>query len=767
MMLKLIVVTFLILTSKIRTSPLIEYSSDDESCYESQNPSSASASVISNDSPVSVAFISDSPDLLTGHKLINPTKPRLLLEALGRDLILTIGEYLEFPHSTLGQLNREFNKIFENISPSQIIANQLKFPELKMLPKSFDLKYLITLKGSALNDERLLAVIVDVAFLKRLPNIKVALLRLFYSRLRTLKTIGNVGEDLLFKFIHPFQHFKHSTMSSLFVAFFEADDFDLIFDILETYPRIILRNSEIIFTYKFIESAGKMDKLASIYEIFSRNGLVSMQNKFDFVCRCLGITLNQVILDSFLFEAFRPHETWRENYSLTFLDAWIFALTYSADNFLLGDGEKFSTELKQKIVGIRDWSIQVTVRKQTLLLLLAIQSDQQNYRQKLENFVSNFALDPFTKRFYEEILWALVIKKQYENFFYLLREFSVIDSPKLRLAIAKSNCNEFIAEIIDKFNVRMLFSTGFPHYEAIYNKNLLLTLTGHEDELNYLYDSVMDENVFRYAVEHFKTLEDWDRFFTIHDFWKGLQFSQFLQFLLNNHRRVEVFEFILTLLHEKNLRFDLWGRPVIHLSIESAEFLLQSPILRDLLVHLSYSLRFGFECSPMVMAHLITANICTDERVIRLINFNTNDILLLLPHWKDHERYKRLFGLCHSSHVDQLKIAITDLIEINQNITDQESFDSCVMTIFNPILSKLKQESPVDYLILLPTNILKWTISNDPIYMKEVIDWAVANMRIHSLFNALRDNVVRVKGPIDLQRLEKFLFTHKVRLIIE
>lgn len=194
--------------------------------------------------------------------------------------------------------------------------------------------------------------------------------------------------------------------------------------------------------------------------------------------------------------------------------------------------------------------------------------------------------------------------------------------------------------------MRVLFSSGIVHYEAeaIYNKNLLFALTGHEDELNYLYDSFMDENVFKYAMEHFKTLEHWDRFFTINDFWKGFQFSQFLQFLLNNHRKVQVFEFILTLLHEKNLRLDLWGCPVIHLSIESAEFLLQNSILRDFMIHLNYSLCFGFECLPM---------------------------------------------------------------------------------------------------------------------------WAVANMRIHSLCNVLRDNVVRVKGPIDLQRLEKFLFTHKVRLIIE
>lgn len=414
-MLKLIVVTFLILASKIRTAPPIEYSTDEESRHESQNSSPAA---ISNDSPVSVAFISDSPDLSTGHKLINPSKLRINLEALGRDLILAIGEYLEFPHSTLGQLNREFKNIFENISPSQIIANQLKFPELKIFPKSFDLKYLTALKGSALNDERLLAVIVDVAFLKRLPNIKVALLRLFYARLKNLRTIG---DDVLFKFIHPFQQFQHSTMSSLFVAFFEAGDFDLVFDILERYPGIILENSEIIFAHKFIESAGKMDKLGSLYEIFSRNGLISMQNKFDFVCRCLGITLNHVILNLFLSEAFHPHETWHENYSLKFLDAWIFALTHFADNFVLGDGENFCAELKlnQKMDEIRNWSVQVAIRKQTLLLLLAIRSDHQNCHEQVQDFGSNFALDPFTKRFYEEILWALVVKNNTKiSFFY-------------------------------------------------------------------------------------------------------------------------------------------------------------------------------------------------------------------------------------------------------------------------------------------------------------------------------------------------------------
>ena len=635
------------------------------------------------------------------------------------------------------------------MTPSKIIACQLKFDELKNLPKSADLKYLLSV-DRPLDDEKLLTVLIDVALIKRLPNIKIPLLRLLYNRAEvTLK------REFLLKPIK----LHHSPLSALLTSFFELNDFVVVFDILKKYPEVILPET-FLLNENFIKTAKASDKLELIYEIYSRIPFVTLQNKFDFVCKCLALTFDNRILDLFLAEAYKPTELWNENYTETYFNAWIHAMTSETGNY----AAVLERDTKNMVINInnsRD-SVHLAVRKQTLLLLFAIRENHQNRRLLLEDFIEKFDSSTF-KSFYEEILWILVVEEQFSDFFFLSNgRFDHFDSSQLRLAIAKSKSTKFITDLFDNFNVNKLFSNNL-YGDAVYNKRLFFALTHYKNEEVYLQSCLLDANLFKYAVIHFKLLTEWERLFEIRNDWSTVSFSQLFEYLLKNYRNLLVFEKIVELLKNGVLRIAAWGRPRLHINIEEAEFLLKNINLRFLLTYLSPFMEF--HCEPTVMAHLIVTNTCEDGKLLKLLKFNVNDVLIQLPHWKDHDRYTRLFNLTHKSYLIQLKRAMRDLKLANSVVPDQDTFDQSLMTIFNPILSKLKWEFPVDYLLVLPFHILMQTVKRDPVYMKKAVEYAAASNRLDDLFNAVRGNTFKVKGPIDIQYLP-ILNSHRIRIII-
>lgn len=689
------------------------------------------------DSPVSTVFISGSPDLATNRKT---AMIRLIpnLDNLGSDMILYIGEYLEFPHSTLGQLNRGFRQIFGTISPAKIISIQLEVNGLKDLQVSSDLKYLTSLSRSAFNDERLLTIIIDVALIKKLPNIKGSLLRLLY-----MKSLTTLTREKLLIPIQPVIN-SYSPISALISGFFEACDFEFLFDIFERFPELIIE--DFIFTEELIESAKKLNKLMLIYQVYSRDPFKTFQNKFDFVCKCLSITFDKEILDLFLKEAYKPNEYWNENYQETYLNAWIFALTQSY-RVIEVEGLSFDD--------LNVFNVHLAVRKQTLNLLLSIRvmKDKMITRRLLESFIIDFNY----KNFYEEILWSLVVEKDYENFFYLLSYIDRLDSSKLRLTIAKSKDEEFLSRLFDgSFNVNALFSNNF-YGEAVYNKRLFLTLTHHNSQEDFIKNSLLNIYLYKYAIEQFETFDDWNEFFKIKSEWSAVEFAEFFQFLLNNNVKSHVFDLMINLLKEQMLRIYIWERPVVLLNIKSAEFLLRNEYL---LLHLDRFIKF--DCEPTVMSHLITSNF-GNGKLLKLLSFSINDLLIQLPHWTDHEKYRRIFSLTKKSYLIQLKAAISELKRLNSSL----DFDKILLQIFNPILSKLKWESPVDYLCLLPQSILIKKYLNEPIYMRKAVDWAIENERVFELAFLFRGNVIKVKGPVNIERLKESLNLHKIRLIIE
>jgi hypothetical protein len=714
---------------------------------------------VSSDSTV---LLTGSPDLTSMTRKTNLKRIMSNFDTLGSDMILYIGEYLEFPHLTLGQLSSGFRDIFRTISPSKVISIQLNIIELSNFKISNDLKYFKSLSRSSLNDERILTIIIDVALIKSLPNIKGPLLRLLY-----LKSLKTVSRSQLLKPIHPFENSNSISPIGAFISgFFELNDFEFLFDILEKFPEIIL-NDDFLFNEKFIESAGKLDKLNLLYQVYSRINIITFQNKFDFVCRCLSITFKIEILNLFLKEAYKTSEYWNDKFSETFLNAWIFALT-QADKRIIEELLPLNIEL------VKESTVHLAVRKQTLIILLSVRvsKDKERTRLLLELFVNNFDSRSTSrfKIFYEEILWALVIEKDHEGFFFLLRSFDrldCLDSSKLRLAIAKTKDDEFISGLFNNFNLKALFSNNF-YGEAVYNKRLFLALTHHNSQEDFIQNSLLSVDLFEYAIEHFKNFEDWEQFFKIKSDWSAIEFAQFFEYLLNHsHNRVDIFVFdmLVNLLKEQALRIVNSGRPSILLNVKTAEFILKNENLNYLLIHLNRFIKFN--CNPRVMSHLITSNSCSKGPLLKLLIFSVTDLLIQLPHWIDHEKYRQLFGLSHKSYLNQLKEAMTELKRLNSLADDQESFDKILIQILNPTLLKLKWENPVDYLSLFPRSVLIRKFSNDPIYMKKAIDWAKSSGCFGELAFLLKGIDLKVKGPVDIENIKKYLYIHKIRLIIK
>ena len=211
-------------------------------------------------SPVSTTFIPDPPNLTSKTLLKCKTNGIMRIEpklqTLSYDLIIFIAGYLEFPHYALGSLNRDFNQFFKKISPSKLISNQLEFAGLSTLPLGSDLKYLTSFSSSDFKGERLLSIIIDVALVKALPKIKSSLLRLLYSR-----SLNCLSKSQWLSPTHPFK--AYSPISAVAIGFLESNDFELLFDIFERFPEVIMKDSA--FRQVLIEAADKLNKLTLIY----------------------------------------------------------------------------------------------------------------------------------------------------------------------------------------------------------------------------------------------------------------------------------------------------------------------------------------------------------------------------------------------------------------------------------------------------------------------------------------------------------------------
>ena len=738
--LKVLLLSFLILTREIRAS---SFASDTEENEKAKSDFQ---------SPTSTVFINDSPDLVTRKRPLSIFRPKdpEKLQDLSASVLLYIGEFLEFPHRDLGGLNKFLREVFSKITPSHVISNQIGVPKLRNLPKCPDLKYLI---GGILNEKNLnveesfLMTIMDVALLKTLPNIKGPLIRFLYD-----SAINNPAfpRQKLLETIHPFK-ISYSPITAILQVAFYSKDFSFVFDIWEQFPEMRPNDDGAqLFTRDLILAAIELGIVEK--QLFKKYACeLSLQQKYNLMCNILSETSDPSVLEMFMEEAYRPVERWNPNYTETFLNAWIYALTRSSEKGCFQGKIETLNELVQLIETrvTSSYSRHVAIRKLTLLLLINIRSGVVADTTDMLNSMTSFPIDSFQFH-HEVILWVLVVEERFTEFFAFLTQLNlqVFETSWLRTTISKSRSSEFINELISSFNVNRLFSNNL-YGEAYHNKRLFLHLTGNKDETNYLLNCLFDKNVFEYAQEHF-SVEEWESFFRLRSQSTAVAFSDLIAFILKNKkdksRQADILKKINQLLTDGVIRIISWGRPDIHLTIDEINFILSDRELIDLVKSLNRFIQFRSDSS----IYLISSEISS------IIHFDGNDLLLQIPYYDG-----RINNVENS-----LKRAMKTLKELNLHLMDQDQLDASIIYHFNPILSKL---SPIDYLYVLPYALLKKVIVNDPDRMKKALMTVKPSQesKLAVVFSALRGNNLRIHGPfVPSSNVRKLLRSYQVSLEI-
>ena len=737
--LRVLLLCFLILTREIRGSSLL---SDVEENEKSKSDFQ---------SPTSTVFINDSPDLVTRKRSLSIFRPKdpENLQDLSASVLLYIGEFLEFSHRDLGGLNKYLREVFSKITPSHVISNQIGIPRLRNLPKCPDLKYLI---GGILNEKNLnveesfLMTIMDVALLKTLPNIKGPLIRFLYD-----SAVNNPAfpRQKLLETIHPFK-MSYSPMTAILQVAFYSKDFSFVFDIWERFPEMRPNDDGAqLFTRDLILAAIEMEIIEKLFTQYACE--LSLQQKYNLMCNILSETSDPSVLEMFMEEAYRPVEKWNPNYTETFLNAWIYALTRSSEKGCFQAKIESLNELVQLIETrvSSSYNTHVAIRKLTLLLLINIRSGVVADITDMLNSMASFPIDAFQFH-HEVILWVLVVEERFIEFFAFLTQLhlQVFETSWLRTTISKSKSSEFINELIRSFNVNRLFSNNL-YGEAYHNKRLFLHLTGYKDEANYLRNCLIDKNLFEYAQEHF-SVEEWESFLRLRSQWTAVAFSNLIAFIFknkkDNSRQADILKNINQLLADGIIRIISWGRPDIHLTIDEINFILSDRELTDLVKSLNRFIQFRSDSSIYLLSSEISS----------IIHFDGNDLLLQIPYYDGR-----------IDHVENsLKRAMKTLKELNLHLMDQDQLDTAILYHFNPILSKL---SPIDYLYVLPYALLKKVIVNDPDRMKKALMTVKPSQesKLAVVFNSLRGNNLKIHGPfVPSSNIRKLLRSYQVSLEI-
>lgn len=674
-----------------------------------------------------------------------PVRKRLSpsLNGLGLDLILLIGEFVDFPHLRLGSLNRYLHSLLETLRPAQIISRQLSWPQLKNLPTSPDLSFLTTLTRNTLKNQ-LPELVLDVALIKALPNIKGPLLRMFLDIILGLES--ERAETFSFPLHHPFKG-TISPLSAMLNAFIASKDYTSVFQIWDKFPRT-LPTDVLIFSDELIKAAiisGKMDQLLTVYI----NGL-SAQHQFDVCCVCLAVTFDERALHFFLKKHFSSTS---DDFSLetTYLNAWIYALSANIHSLPLETIHPILQNLSTSLTVKPEFaSPSVFSLKTVLLNIIAIQSGFG--QQVLREFTS------IPMEMYETILGCSLAAREYEIFFSFLRECLRVDpffnfaSKQLRFEITTAP-EEFVQALLAEFNVNMLFSNDL-HDDAYHNKSIYFKLLHISNEDEFLHSCQLGPTLFRYILEHFTLISEFNNFFAIKSHWTAKSFASFLQIVLRDRRgrRVDLFNLIRDLLDRKDLHITRWGISLVELDFEAAKFLL---------THAEFLFSFPtikFKCIDSSMADVLLSG----QGHLSSLKFDFKDTLIRLP----HENFlKKMIG-SGPAKLNSIKWAIKEFHDLRQNDNPERVY-SAIDLIFGPVIGSWKWTRPLDYLSVLPYPMLMQTIRSDPQLLYRALHQEPSSAMDSFLFSIRSTEGLKVSGPLQLpNRIENLLTKHRIKLTI-
>lgn len=155
------------------------------------------------------------------------------LQDLSSQVLIYLGEFLEFPHRDLGILNKYFHQVFSSITPSHILSNQLCIPRLRTLPTCPDLKCILRrFPNPKIPNKLYLSIIANFFANAHLPNVKGALVRIIFESL--INNPRFTREELVATGIYS--EYFNSPMDAILEAAIDVGDESLVSDIMEMFP---------------------------------------------------------------------------------------------------------------------------------------------------------------------------------------------------------------------------------------------------------------------------------------------------------------------------------------------------------------------------------------------------------------------------------------------------------------------------------------------------------------------------------------------------
>ncbi|NBO24960.1 MAG: hypothetical protein EBU93_07000, partial [Chlamydiae bacterium] len=419
----------------------------------------------------------------------------------------------------------------------------------------------------------------------------------------------------------------------------------MVYQVLDEFPVLNL-NTHVFLDENFIEFSFKNRRTDSYLRNLFRNRDLDLQVIYDIACKYFAISFDLQILNTFLQNLFRQNEYNSPNYVKTELNAIILALTYPE---VFSEEQTDSlTEFESHLENMHTFNDPSVIFKKSLALILTYV--RLGNVERTRRLLDSLQILHFRKSAYECILWTMVSVEKFDLFFEFLdrliledSRFEAFDMTALKVGIAKSRSEPFIEELMRKYDVSKMFS-GNLGGEAVYSKRLHLRLLRFADETSLLSHSILNENLFLYAVYHFKdNIEDWERFFELNQVMSYSSFASLIAYLLVNHRSLPVFELILRLFIDNRIRFATWGRPNIVFNLDAAKFIFENPTLHELIGFLRE--RFRLCCESDVMSYLIIFHGDANKALLfKAFKFEMKDFLIQLNTWRQLKLAQKIFN---------------------------------------------------------------------------------------------------------------------------